>query len=183
MKSVDVLVAEHELILTFLDQLSTAAERIVNDQGPPQEFFERALEFSREFADTFHHWKEEYVMFSLLAQKHDGAIDAEIERHRKQHEQCRDLIQEIDRSLEGYSRKQDTNARTVHRSIVEYTGTLRSHIRSENDVFFPMVEEALTDEEDRHLLDEFQKYEAKAEEDDPAGKYERIVEELKNSLP
>ncbi len=161
MKAIDALVHEHDVILAFLDHMSTAATGIVDGQGPPREFFEKALDFCRIFADKHHHWKEEYVMFGLLAQKHDGAIDGELERHRNQHEQCRDLIQKISESLKGYSRELDSATKTVHRNVSEYVKTLRSHIRSENEILFPMVEEVLSEEEGESLLAEFAKYEAK----------------------
>ena len=76
-------------------------------------------------------------------------------------EQCRDLIRSISESLDGYSRNLDSMTRTIHRNVSEYVDILRKHIHSENDVFFPMVEEVLTEAEDEALLEEFRKYEAK----------------------
>ena len=161
MNPIKALVKEHEYILQFLDQLDEAAQRIVRDKGPSREFFEEAMNISREFADKFHHYKEEYVMFGLLAQKKNGTLDGEIERHRNQHEQCRDLIQKITDSLDGYTQKLDSKTRVLHRNLSDYVQTLRNHIRSENEVFFPMVQEALTDSEQERLMDEFAKYESK----------------------
>jgi hemerythrin-like domain-containing protein len=44
--------------------------------------------FARDFTDRFHHFKEKekYLLFGLLAQKMDGAIDAEIGLLRGEHE-------------------------------------------------------------------------------------------------
>jgi hemerythrin-like domain-containing protein len=161
MKAIEKLVDEHTVILEMLGHLETAAKRIVADEGPPKEFFEIAIDFARTFADKHHHWKEEYAMFGLLAQKHDGTIDEQIERHRSQHEQCRDLIQKMSESLAGYESKLDTPTRVLHRSIDDYVRILRSHIRSENEIFFPMVEAALSKGEDDSLNDAFDKYEDK----------------------
>ncbi len=177
MNAIETLQREHDLILEFLGQLSTAVERIVTSQGPPKEYFEKALDFCRVFADQYHHFKEEYVMFGLLAQKHDGALDGEIARHRDQHEECRTLIQKTSQSLDGYSRKLDTAARTIHRSMSDYVITLRSHIRSENEILFPMVEEALSQEEAEGLLKEFAAYEAKTGSD-TYDRYRERVDEL-----
>jgi len=161
MIAIEQLLLEHGLILRLLDQLEIAADRIIRDDDPPREFLEGALEFCREFADKAHHYKEEYVMFGLLAERHDGVIDGEIERHRSQHEHCRNLIGEISGGLAGYERGVETCRRMLHRSISEYVDTLRSHIRSENEIFFPMVEEALSEEDDMMLIAEFRKYEEK----------------------
>lgn len=160
MKSIDILRAEHAMILVVLDELDKTAERIVKgNQRPTREFMEGVLDFCRTFADRFHHYKEEYVMFGMLAQKYDGAIDAEVERHRTQHEQLRDLVGAISGALDQLLKGSDSAARDTHGNIVDYVTQLRSHIRSENEVFFPMVEQAITDSEDEKLLAEFKKYE------------------------
>ncbi len=181
MKAIETLHREHDLILEFLTQLSAGVDRIVSDQGPPKEFLEKALDFCRVFADQYHHYKEEYVMFGLLAQKHDGTLDGEIARHRDQHEECRNLIQKTGQALEGYSRELDTASRTIHRSMSDYISTLRRHIRSENEILFPMVEEALSQEEAEALLREFAAYEAKTG-NDTYDRYRGLVDELAAAL-
>ncbi len=177
MQAIDILLDEHVVILTHLDTLSRAATKIVRDEGPPKEFFRDALDVSREFADRFHHYKEEHVMFGLLAQKHEGQLDGEVDRHRDQHEACRNLTQQIAEALEGYSQSLDSSARTVHRNISEYVRILRSHIRSENEILFPMAVEALTEADGVALLEEFRRYEAKAGDAD-LDHYRQRVEAL-----
>jgi len=161
MKIIKVFIEEHEEILRLLDYLAIASEKIVQNQGPPKSFFEDSMYLCRDFADKFHHYKEEHLMFAHLAQKHQGQIDGEIERHRNQHEQLRDLIQQISVSLDGYSKKLDSKTRIIHRNLRDYVQTLRSHIQSENDILFPMVEEVLSNAEDEMLSEEFRKYEEK----------------------
>ena len=165
MKAIETLVGEHKLILKFLDHLSTAAKQIPLKQGPPKEFFEAAVDFARSYADKHHHFKEEYAMFSMLAQKHDGALDAQIEKNRQQHEQCRNLIQNISESLSGYENKLESSTEILHKNLVEYVKTLRSHIQNENEVLFPMVKKALSPSEDGDLLGQFAQYEKKTGED------------------
>jgi len=181
MQSIKILVGEHKLILECLDQLSLAAKRIADNQPPPKEFFEEALDFCRIFSDKYHHWKEEYTMFGLLAQKHEGTLDAQIERHRNQHEHCRNLIRAISESLEGYSVQLNESSRKVHRNVIDYVETLRSHIRSENEVLFPMAEQALSDDEDERLMKEFKKYEEKIGSKIP-DTYRKLVTRLAEML-
>ncbi len=83
--SKSIIFEEHNLILKGLDLLKTAAEKIVRNQNPPREFFEKAVRFTLNFTNRFHHYKEEIVMFGLLAQKKEGEIDAEIGCLRSQH--------------------------------------------------------------------------------------------------
>ena len=161
MKAIDILVEEHGLISDGLDLLTTAAEKIVRGQNPPKELFEKAITFTRKFTNEFHHYKEEIVMFGLLAQKHEGAIDAEIERLRSQHEALHNYMSEISSSLDAYSQGSDSETRRLHRNLSDYIQTLRGHIMAENRIFYPMVAKALTDDEKDVLLVEFEKYAAK----------------------
>ena len=62
MKSIEILTREHGLILQALDSLSLAQKKIETGKQPPKEFFEKALRFLRNFADKFHHFKEEYLI-------------------------------------------------------------------------------------------------------------------------
>ena len=79
MDPIETLRQEHVLISRFIDTLALAVERLEEDRNPPADFFIKSVMFASEFADTFHHRKEELVMFRQLAQKRNGAIDGRIE--------------------------------------------------------------------------------------------------------
>lgn len=178
MKAIEILVEEHKLISDGLDLLTTGAEKIVRGQNPPKEFFEKAIDFTRKFTNEFHHYKEEIVMFGLLAQKHEGAIDAEIERLRSQHDALHNYMNEISSALDAYSQDSDSETRRLHRNLNDYINTLRGHIAAENRIFYPMVVKALTDDEKDALLVEFEKYAATAGPETVA-KYGNLVAEMR----
>ena len=75
MKSTKILIIEHKLILQALSHLFSAKERLEKDERPPAEFFRMAIGFFQNFADAYHHFKEEYLMFGLLARKKRGELD------------------------------------------------------------------------------------------------------------
>ena len=89
MDPIETLSNEHGLIRQFLDVLSIAAEKIEEGQHPSEAFFEKAVEFARAFADHYHHFKEEHVLFVQLAQKKQGEVDAQLEALRYEHERGR----------------------------------------------------------------------------------------------
>jgi hemerythrin-like domain-containing protein len=181
MKAVRILMYEHEIIQAFLTTLLKAAEAVSRGEGPDRLFFEKAVSFCRDYADKAHHYKEEHVMFGRLAQVHEGKIDVQIEKHRLQHEQCRDLVHEMSVAIESYERGEEAGAVALRNSIQDYVSTLRRHIRSEDEVFFPMVEVFLTEEDGEALLEEFEKYEKRSGAESFEQGY-RIVEELEASL-
>jgi hemerythrin-like domain-containing protein len=169
---IEILVEEHNLILRGLDLLTTAAEKIVRNQNPPREFFEKAVSFT-----LGHHYKEEIVMFGLLAQKKEGEIDAELERLRSQHAALHDYMNEISQALDAYSKNIDSEVRRLHRALSEYIETLRRHIHAENRIFYPLVAKTLSKDEMQWLMGEFDKYAAK-EGPDATKQYGDIIEEM-----
>ena len=161
MKAVTILKEEHMVILEFLDQLALAGERIVKDKFPPKEFFVKAVEFGRMFADKFHHYKEEDIMFRILAQKHSGSLDHALEKLRQQHEHCRNYMTAISAAADGCAAGSDGEARILHRNLADYVATLRKHIDFENVTFFPRIARELSPDELDALAAEFGKWDEK----------------------
>jgi len=155
MNAIEILINEHSLIRTFLENLALANEKLQNGERPPREFYDKAVQFARTFADRFHHFKEEQVMFLRLAQKKKGDIDSKIEMLRYQHDRGRNFVNEIANSLDGYDRGDPIKTTALLENTAAYISLLRHHIHTEDHVFFPMVEEFLSEEEKQSLLDEF----------------------------
>ncbi len=165
MQPLETLRNEHGLIRQFLDNLALAVEKLENEERPPKEFFEKAVQFARTFADTFHHIKEEHVMFVRLAQKKSGAIDGQIEALRHQHERARDYIAAITDDLKGYGAGQPIPTSRILENTAAYVALLRNHIHKEDHIFFPMVQGELTREEEEQLQVEFERARVKVGED------------------
>jgi hemerythrin-like domain-containing protein len=175
--AIEILVEEHHLILRGLDLLTTAAERIERNQHPPKEFFEKAVSFTLNFTNKFHHYKEEIVMFGLLAQKREGELDAEIERLRDQHHSLHSYMTEISHSLDAYSENAQSEVRRLHRNLCDYIETLRRHVHAEDKIFYPLVVRTLTQDEMQWLAEEFEKY-AATEGPDAMKVHQVLVEEM-----
>jgi len=160
-KPTEILMKEHDLIRRVLDNCSVAVEKMENGEKPPKEFFEKAVEFAHTFSDRHHHFKEEYLMFVRLAQKKNGAIDAEIDALRYQHDRSRNLIAEISQSISRYAEGQDPQATIILEDMAAYISLLRRHMQREDHVFYPMADKELSASEQQDLLGEFQKEDAK----------------------
>ncbi len=165
MNPMETLANEHGLIRRNLDNLQIALERIQDDKKVPREFFEKGVEFSRLFTDKYHHFKEEGVMFALLAQKKSGEIDGQVEALRQQHETGRNAVARISEALDGYE-KGDTHSKLqLLENLSIYISQLRYHIHIEDHAFYPLAEEALTEDEMSAVGQEFLRAKEKAGED------------------
>jgi hemerythrin-like domain-containing protein len=152
---IDTLINEHGLIREFVDLLSRAVDEIAGGRRPAREFFERSLEFVRSFADGFHHFKEEHLMFVRLAQKQKGAIDGQIEALRYQHERGRSLVTAVADSLDGYQAGDATSTTVLLENVAAYSSLLRHHIHTEDHVFFPLARDSMNDADLAELEEEF----------------------------
>lgn len=162
---IETLSNEHGLAREFLDVLAMAAEKVENGQCPSEAFFEKGVEFARTFADTYHHLKEEHVLFVQLAMKGQGEVDAQLEALRYEHERGRSLVSGIERALPGYVEQDPIKTGELLENIAATASLLRHHIRVEDHVFYPMARKTLTERELETIGQEFDKQQEKHGQD------------------
>jgi hemerythrin-like domain-containing protein len=95
-----------------------------------------------------------------------------------EHEQGRRHIRAIAEALKPASCGEAAAAQVVADNLRAYAGLLRSHIRKEDSVLFPMAERLLTADDRAHLAAEFDRIE---HEETGAGvheKYHALAHEL-----
>lgn len=156
MEPLETLANEHGLIRQYLDNLTMAADHIENGRRPSIAFFEKAIEFGRGFADGYHHFKEEHVLFVRMAEKKRGEIDAQLDALRHQHERGRELLAGIGRALEGYAAQDPSKTADLLESTAAYASLLRHHIHIEDHVFYPMAKKTLAATELEQVAREFE---------------------------
>ncbi len=159
MEILEKLITEHGVILKGLASLSEAKDALEKNRHPPKAFFDAAVVFFREYADRFHHYKEEYILFSLLARKKDGDIDLEMGALRYQHELNRKCIAKIEAALHGYETGNEIAATTLLMNLASFISILKRHIFREDQLFFPMADAELSDDEKQQLENQFKQEE------------------------
>lgn len=159
MNVIDVLVDEHKLVRQYLDTINIAIDLMGIGEDPPGDFFEKTLDFSNTFLDTYHHFKEEYVVFLKLAEKKAGAIDPQIMSLRTQHERGRNFVKIIAASIEGYMKGSEVQRADLFENLGYFYELQRQHLNRENHVFFPMARQSFSDEELDEFAEEFKKEE------------------------
>ncbi len=160
MEMTQELIREHTLILKGLACLALARDALEKDQHPPRRFFDMAVRFFRNYADKFHHYKEEYLMFGFLAKKQEGELDLEMGALRYQHEVNRACIAKIEKSLNGYGMGSEIAVTTLLVNLSSFISILRRHIYREDHLFFPMAEKELSKDEKELLIQQFRQEEA-----------------------
>lgn len=168
---------DHRIIERVLRVLTNLVE---NPDKARLETWGQAVEFIRNFADRCHHLKEEKVLFPALEERGVSVEGGPIGVMLAEHEEGRGYVRAMAAALEV----EDTAAAiaTLVENAKSYLGLLPEHIRKEDEVLFLMADEALSPEEQKKLLREFEEHEMQEIGAGVHDRYLRLAEELEASV-
>ena len=128
--------SDHQKILESFDGL----EKSISKNPLVYEEIGEFLEFTKNFSEP-HHKKEEKVLFPALEKKGIPNEGGPIGMMLFEHETKRSHIKKID---EGFKEK---NGEKILLNAKAAISLMREHIEKENNILYPMAEEAFTPEE------------------------------------
>ncbi len=161
MTALETITNEHRLIRRYLDNMEVATDFVHEGEQMTEELFNLFMDFSKSFLDSFHHFKEEYVLFLKLAEKKGGAIDPQIVSLRDQHERGRNFLKEIHRALPGYLNKEEAASAKLCENMGYFVLLQKQHLNRENHVFIPMARDVFSESELQTFAEEFEKQDVK----------------------
>ena len=156
MKPTEILSAEHrviERVLTCLERMADACER---DQKLDADPARLAVKFFRNYADKCHHGKEEARLFPLLETRGFSADSGPTAVMRLEHDQGREFVGRMDRAIEAATAGRPEGVREFNDAARGFIQLLRAHIQKEEHCLFPMVDRALSEEDQAKLLKSFE---------------------------
>ncbi len=171
MKSIDRLVAEHEIIERGLGVLEKVVSQIECGQSVPDDFPKWAPQFFRQFADQCHHAKEEDLLFPLLKERGISEEGGPIGCMLQEHEVGRECV----RRMREASEADPFDDTTFVAAAKEFIPLLRQHIDKENNILFQMAKNVLGEADDADLTEKFSNVE---QERDLDGMHERYDAEV-----
>lgn len=170
MKSVDRLIAEHDIIERGLDLLETAVAKIASRQPLPEGFAQWAPGFFAQFADKCHHAKEEDILFPLLKERGIPEQGGPIGVMLHEHDLGRSCVRRMREACAA-----EFDAEMFSQAAREFIPLLRQHIFKENNVLFPMAGRVMSEADDADLNLQFDQAE---QERDLAGMHARYDAEV-----
>ena len=149
-----VLSGEHRYILKAIGALKQETAKIEKGAAVDYGFFSTAVDFIRNYADRFHHAKEEGILFRELMNKPTfppGPVNVMLHEH----ELGRQYVGQLDYAIK------EKDEKGVMAASASYASLLENHIRKEDTILFPMADKALEAKLQESILDEFAKVERK----------------------
>ncbi len=167
----DNLISDHNLIekALILFEKEIAKKEMAN-----KEILQSLISFIDEYGDTYHNQKEEQFYFPLLLQKGlppMGPVNVMLMEHQNE----RELISEIKNLINKFENENifDENLNNLIRDFCELT---KNHIWKENDILYPMGAKLLDENDNKFLIDNFEKLSQEKYGQDPYKRFSIMLD-------
>lgn len=159
------LVDEHKLILRMIALLEKNAALTATCKYSNWQFYLDGVDFIRNYADRFHHAKEEDVLFEALVANGMPRKNSPIEAMLMEHDQGRAYVGAMEKAAQAALAGQSGQEGTIAENALAYASLLREHISKEDDILYPLAERVLPEEVREGILKGYQAAEAKTAAD------------------
>jgi hemerythrin-like domain-containing protein len=150
MLGTEELMKEHQLILKYVGLMERYSEYSLKypDALVLLENAAGFIAFIQEFADHFHHAKEEDILFRYLEVPGVLTHCNPVPQMLMEHEQAREFVRNMERAV------QEKALNELADNAAQYAQLLKEHIFKEDNILYPMGERGLSDEAKTALLKE-----------------------------
>jgi hemerythrin-like domain-containing protein len=136
-------------------RLTDVMEKITKASEPDIADLETIVYLIRNYADGFHHAKEETILFPWLSEKgfsqQQGPVGVMLSEHTQGRNYAKGMADGIALFKQGDSSALDI----VFLNMTGYISLLRNHIAKENNILFRMADKVLTVEDHADLLKKY----------------------------
>lgn len=148
-----ILSDEHQNILKLINALVKECDILELGGDLDKTFFTKAIDFIRNYADKFHHAKEENVLFVELCKDTVQMHCNPIQQMLYEHDLGRNFVKNMEEGLK------ENNKKGVIENARGYAQLLQEHVYKEDNILYPMADEALNQETQKLILDKFKQEE------------------------
>ena len=148
---------DHVYILRLIDVM----ERMVVNLATDAPDMEMVVGLIKNYADGFHHAKEENLLFPLLVQKGFSNETGPVAVMLHDHAEGRRFVKGMADGIAAYKRGNESALPDIYLNMQGYIDLLRAHIGKENNVLFRMADRVINAADQEYLLAEFAAVEAK----------------------
>jgi hemerythrin-like domain-containing protein len=153
---------EHQLILRMLVLLEKNA--LLTEQGAfsDYQFYLDGVDFIRNYADRFHHAKEEDILFEALIANGMPRANSPVAAMLMEHDLGRAFVKGMEEAAtRALSGEADQGAAIVSNAR-GYLELLREHISKEDEILYPLAERVIPGEKREEIVAGYRKAEENA---------------------
>lgn len=168
------LVDEHKLILRMITLLERNAPRTAAGDYTNWQFYLDGVDFIRNYADRFHHAKEEDVLFEALVTNGMPRANSPIAAMLMEHDQGRAYVGAMETAAREALAGKAGQETAIAENALAYAELLRGHIGKEDDILYPLAERVIPDTMRDGIIEGYAAAEARTPADFTT-RYEAVV--------
>ncbi len=167
-----ILIDEHKNIIKVVNALEREAKKVSKGGKIDKEFYAGAIDFVRNYADGFHHAKEEDILFEEFCKNEHKAHCNPTTQMLYEHDEGRHFIKNLEKAVK------EGDKENTAKNALGYAELLKEHIYKEDNIMFPMADKAITKKTQEKMLIQFNKAEEKKFPKGTKEKYIALADEL-----
>jgi len=157
-----IMVDEHKLILRMIDLLEKNVEQMETGRFRNWDFFIDAVDFIRNYADRYHHAKEEDVLFKALVSNGMPEENSPVAAMLMAHDQGREFVRNMEEAALKAKEGETGQIPVIAENARGYIELLRDHIDKEDSILYPLAERVLPEDVRPELIEKYDKAEQSA---------------------
>lgn len=179
MTAVEVMMGEHRNIEPMLEVVRKACFQILEGKDVNYDDFALIIEYIREYADAYHHRKEEVMLFNRMLE-HLGVLGEKTIKYGMlvEHDLGRMYINNLEEALKNLKAGNEEAKLDVIANAISYTDLLKRHINKEDNVIYKFALRELDEGVINTINEEFVVYEE--ENKATREKYLKILKQLED---
>jgi hemerythrin-like domain-containing protein len=163
------LVDEHVLIKRWIALIPEVVKHLDLESEKGRQLILDGIDMIRSYADKFHHAKEEDILFKYFDENSDI-----LKVMHEDHTHARSLVKEMLDALEKRDQK------TIAKNLMAYRELLTEHIRKEDEILYPWMDNQLSTHQVGELFSKFD--EADQQISVSTDKYENFIDRLEKKF-
>lgn len=179
MKAVKVLMDEHQNILRMLKVVRSLCLQTFNTKEVYYKGYYDAIDFIRNYADKFHHGKEEDILFDKMSSELGPAIkQGPIYGMLAEHDLGRLFVKTLEEALHAAEKGSEEAKIDIVANAIAYTDLLHRHIDKEDTAIFTFAESSFNEDMHQEIDNLFEGAKERLDSDATERKYIAMLEAL-----
>lgn len=152
MEALKILQEEHKNISKAVNALNKECKNLESGSELDKDFFEKAIFFISNYADKFHHAKEEDTLFKEFCKSPNLHCNP-VEQMLYEHNLGRDFVKGMKEGVK------ENNKKKLIENAAGYAQLINEHIFKEDNILYPMAEQVLNKKVKTSMLKKFKQRE------------------------
>ena len=131
-KPTTMLSQEHQNILRMVNALADECKLLESGKKLDKDFFVKIIDFIKNYADKFHHAKEEEILFAELNKDSGNLHCNPVQQMLYEHDLGRKFVKALEEGLNK------NNKLEIIKNADAYSQLIQEHIFKEDNILYPM---------------------------------------------